>query len=80
MPTCPVVCFTCHKCIGEYENAWNVHQSKVSQKPVTESPFVQGEWPFYILGVYTAGVIFFAVAYLPMMFVLKIENKRGTSN
>ena len=30
------------------------------QKPVTESPFVQGEWPFYILGVYIAGVIFFA--------------------
>ena len=61
--------------IGNGANYWFL-----SQKPVTESPFVQGDWPFYILGVYTAGVIFFAIAYIPMMFVLKIENKRGTSN
>ena len=61
--------------IGNGANYWFL-----SQKPVTESPFVQGEWPFYILGVYIAGVVFFAVAYIPMMIVLKIENKRGTTN
>ena len=61
--------------IGNGANYWFL-----SQKPVTESPFVQGEWPLYILGVYTAGVIFFALAYIPMMIVLKIENKRGISN
>lgn len=36
-------------------------------KPVTNSPFLIGEWPFYIVGIQFAGIILMGLIYLPWL-------------
>ena len=58
--------------IGNGANYWFL-----SQKPAGDSPFIQGDWPYYILGVYIAGIIMMSLLYLPMKIVVAKNEKEG---
>ena len=39
----------------------------VCEKPVNDSPFIVGDWPWYMLGLQVAGIIMMLIAAIPMI-------------
>ncbi len=43
----------------------------VCEKPVNDSPFIVGDWPWYMLGLQMAGIIMMLIAAIPMIIANK---------
>ena len=43
----------------------------VCEKPVNDSPFIVGDWPWYMLGLQVAGIIMMLIAAIPMIIANK---------
>ena len=56
--------------IGNGANYWFI-----CEKPSGDSPFLIGEWPYYLFTFQLAGILFMSLIYLPMWFTVN-RNKR----
>ena len=56
--------------IGNGANYWFI-----CEKPSGESPFLIGEWPYYLFTFQLAGILFMSLIYLPMWFTVN-RNER----
>ena len=56
--------------IGNGANYWFI-----CEKPSGESPFLIGEWPYYLFTFQLAGILFMSLIYLPMWFTVN-RNKQ----
>ena len=56
--------------IGNGANYWFI-----CEKPSGDSPFLIGEWPYYLFTFQLAGILFMSLIYLPMWFTVN-RNKQ----
>ena len=56
--------------IGNSANYWFI-----CEKPSGDSPFLIGEWPYYLFTFQLAGILFMSLIYLPMWFTVN-RNKQ----
>ena len=63
--------------IGLINLALGANYFFICRKPGGVSPFLMGEWPWYILGFEAFGFLFFLILSLPMWWVNKREKGRG---
>ena len=56
--------------IGNGANYWFI-----CEKPSGDSPFLIGEWPYYLFTFQLAGILFMSLIYLPMWFTVN-RNER----
>ena len=61
-----------NKFLGEGANYWFI-----SIKPSGDSPFLIGDWPYYLISFQLAGIILMCILYLPMMLLTEPNQKRG---
>ncbi len=61
-----------NKIIGEGANYWFI-----CEKPGGDSPFLIGEWPYYLFTFHLVGIIMMAIIYLPMWIVVNRSEKGG---
>tara|TARA_Y100000746_G_scaffold141468_1_gene121058 strand:+ start:544 stop:1260 length:717 start_codon:yes stop_codon:yes gene_type:complete len=59
-----------NRAIGNGANYWFI-----CEKPSGDSPFLIGEWPYYLFTFQLAGILFMSLIYLPMWFTVN-RNKQ----
>ncbi len=63
-----------NKLLGNGANYWFV-----CAKPGGDSPFLIGEWPYYLVTFHLAGILMMAIIYLPMWIVVNRQEKGGNT-
>lgn len=65
-----------NKFLGEGANYWFL-----CNKPSGDSPFLIGDWPYYLIAFQLVGFLMMAIVYLPMWFVVnrKAKEERTTA-
>ena len=51
----------------------------ISQTPHVESPFIIGEWPWYILSLEVVGLLMMLIAAIPMAIANKVRSRNTLS-
>ena len=51
----------------------------ISQKPHVDSPFIIGEWPWYILSLEVVGLLMMLIAAIPMAIANKVRSRNTLS-
>ena len=46
----------------------------ICEKPIVQSPFLIGEWPWYILSLEVIGLLMMLIAAIPMRLVNNAKN------
>ena len=64
-----------NKLLGNGANYWFI-----CEKPGGDSPFLIGDWPYYLITFHLAGILVMAIIYLPMWIVVNRQKKTRDSS